>query len=81
MHASRSFIMKTNMGKVDRGIRLVLAVVLVSLFFTDMITGPWGFACIALGAIMATTALVGRCPLYLALKISTCTPVRNSPAS
>ena len=63
--------MTKNMGKIDRIIRLVLAVVIAVLFFTGQITG---LAAVILG-IAAIAFIVsgstGVCPLYTPLKIST----------
>ena len=63
--------MKKNMGTVDRGIRLVLAIVVAILYFTGKISG---ITAIILG-IFATaffiTSLVGNCPAYTPLGIKT----------
>lgn len=59
--------MSINMNPIDRGIRIVLGVVLVSLFFF----GPesaWGL----LGLVPLITGLIGYCPLYRVLGITTC---------
>ena len=60
--------MKKNVGKVDKIIRLVLAVVLFSLFFfLDGSAKWWGLV----GLVPLVTALAGSCPIYSLLKIST----------
>ena len=62
--------MTLNMGSADRGLRLVLAVVLVllTLFVTD---GAWDWVLGALAVVLVATSLVGTCPLYLPFGIST----------
>lgn len=58
--------MKKNVGGLDKWIRIVIGLVLLSLVFF----GPksaWGW----LGLIPLLTAFVGFCPLYLPFKIST----------
>ncbi len=63
--------MVKNMGGVDRVIRILLAIVIGILYFTDRITGT---ATIILGIITIVfllTSFVGTCPLYIPLKIST----------
>ncbi len=63
--------MKQNMGSLDRLIRTLLAVLIVILYFTGQITG---LAAIILGivaVIFLATSLIGFCPLYVPLKIST----------
>jgi hypothetical protein len=55
-----------NIGPIDRAIRVVVGIVLLSLAFTGPQTA-WG----ALGFIPLITAMVGWCPLYSLLGIST----------
>ena len=60
--------MTKNVGKTDKVIRIVLAVVLFSLFiFLDDGAKWWGL----LGFVPLVTGLVGSCPLYSVFKIST----------
>lgn len=59
--------MKTNMGKIDRILRAILGIGLISLAFVGPQT-PWGW----IGVIPLITALVGWCPAYLPFGISTC---------
>jgi hypothetical protein len=63
--------MKTNMGSVDRIIRVILAVVIAVLYFTKQITGTVAIILGILAIIFVLTSLVGVCPLYLPFKIST----------
>ena len=58
--------MTRNIGSLDRMIRLVVGVVLLALVFVGPQT-PWGY----LGLVFIVTALVGFCPLYAALGMST----------
>lgn len=64
--------MKKNMGSLDKGIRLILAVVLVIFYFTGIVTGTWGIIALAVAAIFALTSLVSFCPLYVLVGINTC---------
>jgi hypothetical protein len=59
--------MKANVGSIDRILRIVLGLVLMGLAFTGTI-GWWGW----LGAVALATGLVGWCPPYALLGISTC---------
>jgi hypothetical protein len=60
--------MKKNVGKVDRCIRIVLGVVLLSLIV--FLSG--GIRWIGLiGLIPLITGIMGYCPLYSLLKIKT----------
>lgn len=62
-----------NIGPVDRALRVVVGLGLLALAFLGPKT-PWGY----LGLIPLATALVGTCPLYSALGIST-RPARRAP--
>jgi hypothetical protein len=63
--------MKLNIGTADKVIRIVLAVLCASLYFTNAVTGTAGLVLLAVGAILLLTAMVGVCPLYLLLGIKT----------
>jgi Protein of unknown function (DUF2892) len=59
--------MKTNVGNVDRILRVVLGLVLIALAATGTI-GVWGW----IGVVPLATAAFGFCPLYTVLGFSTC---------
>jgi hypothetical protein len=59
--------MSQNTNAFDRGIRIVLGLVLLSLFLFGPKTS-WGL----LGLVPLITGVIGFCPLYRALGISTC---------
>ena len=63
--------MKKNMGTVDKVIRILVAVVVVVLYFTHVISGTLGIVLLALSAIFVVTSLLSFCPLYLPFSIST----------
>jgi len=63
--------MKTNMGTIDRLVRIALAVVVAALFFSGQISGT---AAVVLGffaLVFLATSVLAFCPLYLPLGIST----------
>lgn len=64
--------MKANMGAVDKGIRITVAVIVAVLYFTDIITGTAGIILMVLSAVFVLTSLVSFCPLYAPFGISTC---------
>lgn len=64
--------MTRNEGTIDRVLRIVLGLVLLSLVFYGPQT-PWGW----IGLVPLITGLVGWCPLYRLLGISTC-PMKRS---
>ncbi len=63
--------MKSNMGSADRIIRLILALIVLVLFLTDIISGTLGWILIAIAAIFTLTSMINFCPLYTLFKIST----------
>jgi hypothetical protein len=64
-------MMKTNMGTVDRVIRVVLALIFAVLYFSGTVTGALGIILLVLGGVFLLTSLFGFCPLYVPFKIST----------
>lgn len=64
--------MKKNMGNVDRPVRIVLAILVLILFLTDILTGTPGILLLVLAGILVLTGFIGFCPLYLLFGIRTC---------
>ena len=64
-------IMKKNMGSTDRIIRILLAVVIVILYFTNQISGTAAIILGVLAIIFVATSFISFCPLYLPFGIST----------
>ena len=63
--------MKQNMGSADRIIRVVLAVAVAVLYFAGLISGTVAIILGILAIVFLLTSVVGFCPLYLPLKLST----------
>jgi len=59
--------MNPNVGTIDKVLRVIIGVALISLVFVGPQT-PWGW----IGVIPIVTALVSFCPLYAILGIKTC---------
>lgn len=64
--------MKTNVGGIDRILRIVIGLVLIGLAATGTV-GVWGW----IGVVPLATAAMGFCPLYAVLGLSTC-PARRA---
>lgn len=64
--------MKKNMGGTDRIVRILLAVVISVLYFTQTIGGTLGIVLLVLGGIFVLTSFISFCPLYAPFGISTC---------
>ena len=60
-----------NEGTIDRVLRVIAGAALVSLVFVGPET-PWGW----IGVVPLVTGLIGNCPVYSLLGISTC-PVKQ----
>ncbi|MBK9096732.1 MAG: DUF2892 domain-containing protein [bacterium] len=59
------------MGSMDKGIRILLAVLIAILYFTNQITGVAAIVLGIFAIVFLLTSLVGFCPLYAPLKLST----------
>ena len=59
--------MKKNVGSIERAIRVIAGIAILSLAFVGP-QSPWAY----LGIIPLATGLIGWCPLYTLLNISTC---------
>jgi hypothetical protein len=60
-----------NESSLDRIIRVLAAVVIAVLYFTGVISGTWAIVLGIVGLILLVTGLIGFCPLYKLLGIST----------
>ncbi|MBK9030394.1 MAG: DUF2892 domain-containing protein [Myxococcales bacterium] len=68
-------ILPRNEHRIDRALRLIVGVVLLALVFV----GPktlWGL----IGLVPLVTGLLGSCPAYTLLGISTC-PIKSQTAT
>ena len=63
--------MKQNMGGLDRGIRIVAAIAIAVLYFTNQISGTIAIILGVIALAFVVTSFTGFCPLYLPFKIST----------
>ena len=63
--------MKSNVGGIDRVLRIVVGLALIALTLTGVI-GVWGW----IGLVPLATAAMGFCPLYTVLGFSSC-PVKS----
>ena len=63
--------MKKNMGVIDRVVRILIAVVIVVLYFTHVISGTLAIILLILSGILIVTSIVSLCPLYLPFGFNT----------
>jgi hypothetical protein len=64
--------MNTNIGKLDKVIRLSIALIIGLLYLMNIITGTVAIVLGVIGTSMLITSLIGFCPLYGPLGINTC---------
>ena len=60
------------MGSVDRGIRVIIALIIAYLYYANIITGTLGIVLLVLAGVFVLTSVVSFCPLYAPFGISTC---------
>ena len=60
-----------NIGKADKIVRVLIAVLFTVLFLNQLITGVMGVILVILAGVFLLTSVVGTCPLYLPFKINT----------
>ena len=63
--------MKKNLGKVDRIIRLLIALTIVALFLTNIITGTLAIVLLIVAGVFVLTSLISFCPLYWSVGANT----------
>ena len=63
--------MKSNVGGIDRILRILLGLALIALTLTGTI-GAWGW----IGVVPVLTGALGTCPLYMMLGFRSC-PVKT----
>lgn len=64
--------MKKNVGMIDRGLRIAVAVAFAALYFTNVITGTVGIILLAAAGIFVVTGFLGFCPIYWGIGANTC---------
>lgn len=63
--------MKKNMGSIDKGIRILIAILIAVLYFTKVISGTWAVILGILAIVFILTSFISFCPLYLPFGINT----------
>lgn len=63
--------MKKNIGTIDKAVRLVVAAIILLLYFTNVISGTLALVLIVVAMILTLTSIIGICPLYMLFGINT----------
>lgn len=64
--------MRKNMGSADKIIRIIVAIIIGVLYFTNVLTGTLGIVLLVLAGIFILTSVISFCPLYAPFGLSTC---------
>lgn len=64
--------MKKNMGAIDKTIRIIVAIVIGVLYYTNVISGTMAMVLGVLAIVFVATSFNSFCPLYLPFNINTC---------
>ena len=59
------------MGSANKAIRILLAVAIGLLYFTNVISGTVAIILLIFAAVFILTSLIGFCPLYLPFGLTT----------
>jgi hypothetical protein len=63
--------MKLNMGTADRVIRIVIAAILAAVIAMGQVAGTVAIVLGVVAAVLLLTGIVGFCPAYLPIGLST----------
>jgi len=62
--------MKSNVGMIDKAIRISTALIVGGLYFGGSLTGTWAVILLALSGVLILTGVSGFCPLYWVINFS-----------
>ncbi len=64
------------MGNADRIIRMIIAVVVATLYYQGIIIGLWGLVLVILAGVFVMTSFISFCPIYAIFGMNSC-PVKK----
>ncbi|MBS4069930.1 MAG: DUF2892 domain-containing protein [Algoriphagus sp.] len=64
--------MKANMGSIDKTVRLLIAALLIVLYFLGVVEGVLGTVALGIAVVFTLTSVISFCPLYAVFGITTC---------
>ena len=64
--------MKKNMGPLDKAIRVIVALIVLALYFTGVISGWVAIILGIFAVVFILTSIISFCPLYTLFNINTC---------
>lgn len=63
--------MKKNMGGTDKAVRIIAALIIGILIYSEAFTGTIAYILLAFAAVLILTSFVSFCPIYKPFGIST----------
>ncbi len=69
--------MKKNIGTIDKSIRIIAAILIAFLYYTNVISGTLAIVLGILAAVFIITSFMNFCPLYLPFGINTLNKKKN----
>ncbi len=63
--------LQINEGPIDRAVRIVLGIAVLAAAAAGLIAAPIVYVAFFVGALALVTGIVGFCPLYAILRLST----------
>jgi hypothetical protein len=64
--------MNKNMGSIDKLVRLFIAIVLIALYYTNVLKDTLGIVALILALVLTITSLISFCPVYAIFGMKTC---------
>lgn len=64
--------MTANMGKTDKAIRILIALVIGLLIYFRVVTGTPAMVLLVIAGVFVLTSLISFCPLYTLIGLNTC---------
>jgi len=64
--------MKANMGKTDKTVRIIIAVIIAVLAYTGVVSGTLATVLLVLAGVFVLTSVISFCPLYTIVGLNTC---------
>jgi len=64
--------MKKNIGSVDKFVRIIIAAIIMALYYFGYISDTLAMVLLIIGIILLLTSLINFCPLYKIIGVNTC---------
>jgi hypothetical protein len=64
--------MKKNVGSIDKGIRVLMALAVVLMNYFEIINGTTALILLSIAMVLIITSFANFCPLYALIGKSTC---------